>query len=367
MLFTLALSMNSAWAATPASAETPNQTVIVDQSPSQDLKDNTSYFNSKQHLELQISPPLAAGTTATSTVSDQSVSITSNELNDAASTLKTFVDTNHRLPNYVNVAGQQITMPPFLLLLNTYLLNLNNGQNSPLTITDVSDPTNPAESVKSGNIQKTEYIQLLQKIDIFVDANGRLPNYVSSSLGKIRYESLVYMNAKVITFYVTNGRLPTYVSISSWASQSSQGTTTTDSSLQKYLQPTTNCQSTSTTIVALAESITAGLTSKYSKAESIFNWVRNNLSYSFYYNTRKGALGALSSKSANCCDHSHLVIALARAAGIPGRYVHVSGHVYSQLYVDGKWYNADAINNNNYFGQTKSTSNILGIYAELPF
>ncbi|OPY27595.1 MAG: Pseudomurein-binding repeat protein [Methanobacterium sp. PtaU1.Bin242] len=369
---TLPLSMNLVSAATSPSAVDQNLTVMTDQSSGQDLKTNlsTNQQNSldqtinQESIKNQTTKIRAAGSETTSVGGNQ---ITSAQLNDAASSVKTFVDANHRLPNYVTVAGLQITLPQFLELLSEGLLYINSGQTSSITVQEVSNPTNPYESVKSGNIQKTEYVQIAEKINTFVDANGRLPNYVSSSLGKIRYESLIYLYSKIVDFYGTNGRLPTYVSITAWTGLSSEGTTITDSSLQKYLQPTANCQSTSSTIKTLSTSITAGLTSTYGKAQAIFNWVRDNLSYSYYNNTKKGALGALSARSANCCDHSHLVIALARAAGIPGRYIHVYGHVYSQLYVDGKWYNADAINNSNYFGQAKSTSNILGTYAELPF
>jgi len=368
---TLPLTMNLASAASSPSAVDQNLTAIEDQEAGQDLKTNQQ--NSLDQTINQESiknqtTNIAAGTeSANETASASGNQITSDQLNEAASSVKTFVDANHRLPNYVTVAGLQITLPQFLELLSEGLINVNKGQSYSITVQDVSSPTSSYESVKSGNIQKTEYVQLADKLKTFVDTNGRLPNYVTSSLGKIRYESLIYMYSKILDFYDINGRLPTYVSLTAWTGLSSEGTTITDSSLQKYLQPTANCQSTSSTIKSLSTSITSGLTSTYSKAQAIFNWVRDNLSYSYYNNTKKGALGALSARSANCCDHSHLVIALARAAGIPGRYIHVYGHVYSQLYVDGKWYNADAINNSNYFGQAKSTSNILGIYAELPF
>ena len=63
--------------------------------------------------------------------------------------------------------------------------------------------------------------------------------------------------------------------------------------LKQYLLPSANCQSTDPTIVALAKSITKGSTSQYTSAVEIFNWVRDNINYSFYYNTQKGALGAL--------------------------------------------------------------------------
>ncbi len=116
------------------------------------------------------------------------------------------------------------------------------------------------------------------------------------------------------------------------------------------------------------------------KAKSVFEFVRDNLAYSFYFNTQRGAAVTLRDMRGNCCDHAHLVIALARACGIPARYVHGTckfnsgdtyGHVWAQIYVDGKWYNADAISYYNTLGTitnwNTATYTLKGIYSSLPF
>jgi len=77
---------------------------------------------------------------------------------------------------------------------------------------------------------------------------------------------------------------------------------------------------------------------------------------------------------------THLLVALSRAAGIPARYMHGNcvfrsgntyGHVWGQLYINGKWYDADATSFSNTLGSIKNwdTSSVFikGVYAELPF
>ncbi|MCE7698085.1 MAG: transglutaminase family protein, partial [Methanobacterium paludis] len=115
------------------------------------------------------------------------------------------------------------------------------------------------------------------------------------------------------------------------------------------------------------------------KAVAIFNWVRDNIGYSYYYNTKYGAVKTLNAKTGNCCDTTHLLIALERAAGIPAYYVNGNcdfsgtwyGHVWAKVYVDGVWYTADAISSRNTFGVVNNwntaTVTIKGTYAELPF
>jgi transglutaminase-like putative cysteine protease len=156
--------------------------------------------------------------------------------------------------------------------------------------------------------------------------------------------------------------------------------TSVPASLKPYLQATKNCQMTNSQIKSLAASITKGKTTTYQKAVAIFNWVRDNLGYTFYSNTNYGAVGTLAKRTGNCCDTTHLLIALERAAGIPARYVHgkckftsgnTYGHVWAQVYVEGKWYNADATSSRNTFGVIRSwntaTAKIYGTYASLSF
>ena len=300
---------------------------------------------------------------------------TITQVSTAAASVKSYIETNHKLPNYVTIGTSQITMPQFLQLLVTSLLQINSGTNTAMIIGSIKSPTSPTGSYMYGNVYKTEYISIAQSIKSYINSNGVAPNYSSSSLGNIQYESLVYIYSKILNYYKTNGVLPNYVLV-----DSSVTNTTVPSSLQQYLQTTTNCQVTNSQIQALAKSLTSGKSSTYDKAAAIFNWVRNNIGYSFYYNTKYGAVGTLNAKTGNCVDTAHLLIALERAAGIPARYEHVYakfssgnwyGHVIAQVWVNGKWYNADATSYSNTFGVINSwntaTATYYGTYATLPF
>lgn len=117
-------------------------------------------------------------------------------------------------------------------------------------------------------------------------------------------------------------------------------------------------------IKSTAKSITKKYKTNFEKAVAIFNYVRDNLNYQYYYNTRKGAHKTLKTKSGNCCDHANLIVALSRASGIPARYSNSkycvfgsglrSGHVWAQIYVGGTWYSADATSSRNTFGHVKN-------------
>jgi transglutaminase-like putative cysteine protease len=321
----------------------------------------------------------AAGETKTAVTTNFTVS----QINDAAARVKSYIEKNHKLPNYVTIGTTQVQMPDFLKLLTAGLLQINSGKTTSVTLKTVGTPAKPSESIKSGSITKASYLDLAKRVNAYIDSNGKLPNYATSTLGKINYQSMIYMFSKILSFQKTNNRLPSYVTVAPWSTigtSSTGGSTPVPASLQQYLKATANCQVTNAQIQALAKSITSSKSSTYDKAVAIFNWVRDNLGYSFYYNTQKGAVGALNAKTANCCDTAHLVVALERAAGIPARYEHVNakfssgnwyGHVIAQVWVNGKWYYADATSSSNTFGVIKNwntgTATVKGTYASLPF
>ena len=102
------------------------------------------------------------------------------------------------------------------------------------------------------------------------------------------------------------------------------------------------------------------MTSDSAKASAIYNYVRDSISYSFYYDTKHGAVGTLSAKSGNCVDQAHLVIALYRSAGLPARYVHGTctfssgstyGHVWAQVLLGDVWTVSDPTSTRNSLGK----------------
>lgn len=137
----------------------------------------------------------------------------------------------------------------------------------------------------------------------------------------------------------------------------------------------------SLTVNSLASSLKIGTSTRYQQAVNILNWVRDNIVYSFYYNTKYGASGTLQRLKGNCADTAHLVVALARVSGFSARYKHGTcffvvskhwyGHVWAEIFVNNRWYSADATGSKNRLGAIKnwdtSTYTLHGTYNTLPF
>ena len=154
----------------------------------------------------------------------------------------------------------------------------------------------------------------------------------------------------------------------------------TISDLSAYLKSSKNCQVDSSKIKSLVQSLTSGLTSEFDKAKAIFNYVRDKISYSFYYDTKYGASGTLTSKRGNCVDQAHLLVAMFRTADLPARYVHGKctfssgsryGHVWTQVLIGDTWVCADPTSSRNSLGSISNWNtgsfSLDSRYASLPF
>ena len=234
-----------------------------------------------------------------------------------------------------------------------------------------------------------------QKINI--QATVTTQNGVKVTSGKVAFK----INGKTIGYgTVANGVAKLSYTIPNWTYKtytitavyggynqykSSEGTSTLKvvkksdipSGFEAYLKATKNCEVTNSKIKNLAAKFNS-YTSTLTKAKAIFNQLNKITSYSGYYNTRYGAVGTLNRGYGNCVDMAHLLNAVARASGIPARYCHatcyfrsglVTGHVWSELYVDGKWYKCDLTSNSNSFGSIVNWNSCGSItrYISLPF
>lgn len=328
-----------------------------------------------------------------STNSTNKVYVSIADVISAAERVQAFIVKNGRLPLYTTLNGVQYEESRFAYLMATALLKISAGQTDNIAVADVSSAPNSAGDNLTGQLSSTQYLALASRIIEFVNANGYTPNFDSSNgLGKISYDNYVYIFANILTSYASTNTLPTSISVNTSIITTSSSSSSSDSGsglnekgdgtdTSKYLVATNNCEVNNAQIKALAASLTSGLTSSLAKATAIFNYVRDEITYSFYANTKYGAVGTLNAGKGNCVDHAHLVIALCRAAGIPARYVHgkncvfssglVTGHVWAQIYVDGVWKVADATSKRNSLGNivnwNTGSFTLAGIYSSLSF
>jgi hypothetical protein len=295
-----------------------------------------------------------------------------------ANGVKNNVEIYKSLPEFAEVGGLQVNIAQFLYLSTTAVMQIKNNDNTPIPLKNYNLPDYCEEQINSGNLSQAEYLDFAQRILDYMDDNQEAPAYGLISLGKISFQSQVYLYSRILNSYRTSSTLPPVSNtIGSWLSILYN----IPSGYTQYCVPTANCQSNDARIIALANNISINAFSNYDKAVLIYNWVRNNTEYEFYLNTSKGAVGTMNSRGGNCVDLTHLLVALCRASGLPARYVYGNcyfttsgiwyGHVWANIYVNNQWIWADASNNRNEFGVINNWNtgsfSLKGTYTSLPF
>ena len=306
---------------------------------------------------------------------------------NCAKTVKDTVEGQKKLPDSLNYGNTPISMAQFLYLATQAVINIKNGVTTgALKFIGVAEAPGPFDTLASGQIQTTEYVDMANRLVTFIESNGHAPNYVSTSLGQMHYYTSVYFFARILNYFGAYGQLPTQAKAECWAItngtyvEGSASFGNDYSGYANYLQPTANCQSTNATIISVAKTgmnYGSTPTSTYGAMYNLMNYLNDNIGYGYYYDTYYGAVGTWNNREGNCCDSAHLMIACARSLGVPGRYVHayasfssglVTGHVWAEVLCGSEWYTADLVSDYNYLGyKTNTTLEVYGRYIELPF
>ena len=305
---------------------------------------------------------------------------------DKANSTHSFVLKNKRLPNFVTISGNQVSMVDLLYMFSQALTNNNSYHNGGFSLPS----TNYATTKYGYQLSKEEYISIADRVVDFYKTYGRAPNFMLMSSGdKLSFNDTIYTLSKALSFAESNNRLPNYVTVesinpSTGSSTSSSSTSTyvptntVPEGFEKYLANANNSYVNATSIKNAVQKAVSGVSGTYNQAVAIFDYVNDVTSYSSYLNTRKGALRTLSEGSGNCVDQSHLLLGMYRTANIPARYCHatcyfksglVIGHVWIECYVNGKWYSCDTTSNQNSFNKIVNwySSSTVYRYLELYF
>ena len=300
----------------------------------------------------------------------------------ASKTVNKYISKNSKLPSTVKVGKVKLTTAQYLYLASKAIVNLKAGKKSDIPVKNVASPSKPKAAANLGYLSK--YVSVAKKVIKTADSTGKMPNSVSSKIGTIGYKGLVSAFSRVLASYDAHKKLPSAIEIKSLSSSSSAtgklNSKNTINDLAAYLAASMNCEVNNEQIKELVKKLTKDCKSDKEKANAIFKYVRDTVSYSFYYDTKYGAVGTLKAKTGNCVDHSHLLVAMFRSAGLAARYVHGTctfssgstyGHVWTQVLIGGTWTVADATSSRNSLGKVANWNtnsySLKGYYSSISF
>ena len=301
----------------------------------------------------------------------------------ASKSVRSYISNNHKLPSTVKIGDATFKTADYLYLASKAIVNLKAGNKKDISLKILDNPTKPLGAYNLGYLRN--YLSVAKKVVNTAESKGVIPNSVSSQVGTIGYQGLVSTFSNVLTYYGNHNKMPTYTNVKSFGGYSSAITGVLNfknkiSNLAPYLAAVKNCEINDAQIKQLVSKLTKDCKSDKEKATVIYNYVRDKISYTFYYNTRYGAAGTLKAKHGNCVDQAHLVVAMFRCAGLPTMYVHGTchfssgntyGHVWGMVLIGDTWTVADPVSSRNSLGKVvnwnTNSYKLKGYYTSISF
>ena len=315
--------------------------------------------------------------------------VTIKQIANSGKNVRNYIFNNRRIPSYVSIAGTQISISKFTYLMAKAIEKISDNQtSSKIKIISVSENYYTGDYIRT-NVSAKDVLKISKYVANYSATNKVAPKYVTIAGKKANFDVYTYLLAGNLYYYHVTGKLSKSTSLSSsrvsekspnYPIKNGVNEYNTAKDLSIYLKASGH-SALNSQIKNLAKSLTKNCRTTQEKANAIFKYVRDKVSYSFYYNSQKSASGALSSKRANCCDKSNLIVALCRASNIPARYCHSTschfrsgltcGHVWAQILIGNKWCCADATSSSNSLGYVVNwnTNRIGNVnkYAAVPF
>ena len=152
---------------------------------------------------------------SSSIVAGKSTKLSQTAIFQASKNVKNYVLNYGKLPNYVTISGFKFSIPEYTYLVSKAIaykcLKYTNSVNVKW---DVKNPSNPSGVTIKKTISKSTYYSLAKKTFQYIDSNSRIPNYISSSFGKIQYQTFVYGFARIGEYIYTYKNVPSTLTLS---------------------------------------------------------------------------------------------------------------------------------------------------------
>ena len=231
------------------------------------------------------------------------------------------------------------------LIVNNDVININTKLTSQTTFVQKTNYYNVKLTTASGTILSNKQVIItVNGIDYYRTTNANGIASLQINLNRGTY-SIVVNHAG--TSYYSCSSLYQLIH----TSDSIYNNVNTISDLTIYrIANNTQCNYSQSYIQSLSSAITSSCTGDLEKTIALYNYVYNFRKDGGYVNSRYGDLKAILVNDGNCADHTHAFVSLARASGLPVRYVlgwndpNDVGHAWAQVCINNEWIVSDPTN-----------------------
>lgn len=191
----------------------------------------------------------------------------------------------------------------------------------------IAKPNKPSGDYISRGINKTNYLDMCNRVCKFVENNKKIPNYVTYKNIRVNIRLWCYITAYLLVHYVDDKGLKSVVNVNS----------------KYFVKPTESKNAVFDYFVKKT-----GYTPK--SIDDFCNYVLKHYTYEYYYDDRKSNKEVIDSRAGNCTDLSQLAVNMGEALGYEWEAIHTrcnvsgAGHIYTRFKRKGSsvgWFTRD--------------------------
>ena len=132
----------------------------------------------------------------------------SSILNEA-SEIRSFIEKNHKLPNYCTIDGNQVSVYSTSYLISRSLAN--TGKDS-IPLVAIKKPSNRVSWAINQKVLLDDYLDMIRRFNNYCNEHKQVPSYIVTKRtgSKVGYELFVYCLAKIGKYFKENKVLPNY-------------------------------------------------------------------------------------------------------------------------------------------------------------
>ena len=139
----------------------------------------------------------------------------------ASSQLKEHIESNYTLPANIAVGNSvdgytAYTIPQMLYLMSAAVKNIGSGSHDNIVSIIVDAPTNTSGDVIYSQLSTEDFVQVANLIEQYCNSNNQAPSNISTQIGDIKYQTLVYVYSRVLDYCKNNGDMPSMVVVNNF-------------------------------------------------------------------------------------------------------------------------------------------------------
>lgn len=136
---------------------------------------------------------------------------------NASCGIKAYVEDNNSLPASVVIGGFEVDIGSFTYVLASAIEMIDGKLYANIALENFPVSSNSSETLNKSYVDSDAYLEMATVFVNTVNTGDKIPDYIGTDFGNVRYESLVLLFSTILEYYNTSGSFVNNVVVLPWS------------------------------------------------------------------------------------------------------------------------------------------------------